>query len=96
MDHEAQPRPWWRHGMVWLVISGPAVVVVAGFATLAIAITHPDPVLSTSAVAADDAATPAVQARNHVNSSPKLAPLASPEGSPGSLGRPGAGQAPRK
>ena len=21
--------PWWRFGMVWLVISGPAVVVVA-------------------------------------------------------------------
>ncbi len=45
--------------MVWLVISGPAVVVVAGFATLAIAIAYPDPVLSTVT------ATPAVQARNH-------------------------------
>jgi uncharacterized protein len=51
--------PWWRHGMVWLVISGPAVVVVAGFATLAIAIAYPDPVLSTAGAA------PAVQARNH-------------------------------
>lgn len=51
--------PWWRHGMVWLVISGPAAVVVAGFATLAIAIAYPDPVLSTVT------ATPAVQARNH-------------------------------
>jgi uncharacterized protein len=51
--------PWWRHGMVWLVISGPAAVIVAGFATLFIAIAHPDPVLPTNQ------ATPAVQARNH-------------------------------
>jgi uncharacterized protein len=58
------PSPWWRHGMVWLVISGPAAVVVAGFATLAIAIAFPDPVLSTAS------ATPAVQARNH-SASPK-------------------------
>jgi uncharacterized protein len=50
--------PWWRHGMVWLVISGPAAVVIAGFATLLIAIAYPDPVLQTTA-------TPAVQARNH-------------------------------
>jgi uncharacterized protein len=50
--------PWYRHGMVWLVIGGPAAVVIAGIATLVIAITHPDPVLQTTA-------TPAVQARNH-------------------------------
>jgi hypothetical protein len=50
--------------MVWLVISGPAAVVVAGFATLAIAIAYPDPVLPTTG-AADDAQAPAVQARNH-------------------------------
>jgi hypothetical protein len=56
--------PWYRHGMVWLVIGGPAIVVVAAFATLAIAITHPDPVLPTVAAVAD-AAAPAVQARNH-------------------------------
>jgi hypothetical protein len=59
--NDEQQRPWWRQGMVWLVIGGPAVVVVAGFATLAIAIAHPDPVLPTSD-------TPAVQARNHAAS----------------------------
>ena len=80
--------PWWRHGMVWLVISGPAVVVIAGFATLAIALTYPDPLLQTTN-------TPAVQARNHVNSGPQLAPLASPEGSSGRLGRPSAGRTPK-
>ena len=24
-------KPWWRYGMVWLVISGPLMVVVASF-----------------------------------------------------------------
>jgi uncharacterized protein len=52
-------RPWWRYRMLWLVIGGPAVVVVAGFATLAIALAYPDPVLPTAE------RTPAVQARNH-------------------------------
>jgi hypothetical protein len=33
----AASPPWWRFGMVWLVLSGPALVVVAGFATMAIA-----------------------------------------------------------
>ncbi|HET9821113.1 MAG TPA: hypothetical protein VFQ16_04750 [Burkholderiaceae bacterium] len=66
-DEAPRPvQPWWRHGMVWLVIGGPAAVVVAGFATLAIAIAHPDPVIPTQATAADDASAPAVQARNHV------------------------------
>lgn len=27
----AKEAPWWRHPMVWLVISGPLLVVVAGF-----------------------------------------------------------------
>ena len=55
MDHDT---PWYRHGMVWLVIGGPAAVVVAGIATLVIAIVNPDPVLPTTEM-------PAVQARNH-------------------------------
>ena len=37
---------WWRFGYVWLVIAGPAVVVVASFITLYLAITRPDPVLT--------------------------------------------------
>lgn len=49
--------PWWRHGMVWLVIGGPAVVVIASFATLALALAYPDPVLHT-------VEAPAVQTRN--------------------------------
>ena len=56
--------PWWRHGMVWMVLGGPAAVVLASVATLLIALSHPDPVLSVRATTAD-AQQPAVQARNH-------------------------------
>lgn len=41
----AAPR-WWRFGHVWLLIAGPALVVVAGFVTLWLALTRPDPVLT--------------------------------------------------
>ncbi|HXZ49444.1 MAG TPA: FixH family protein [Usitatibacter sp.] len=37
-----QPRPWYREPWPWILMAGPAVVVVAGFATLAIAITTND------------------------------------------------------
>ena len=55
--------PWWRHRMVWLVVGGPAVVVVASVTTLLIALTHPDPVLQVNAP--QPAQQPAVQGRNH-------------------------------
>ena len=42
---EPTPRPWWTHGHVWMIISGPAIVVVAGFVTLWLAIRTPDPVI---------------------------------------------------
>ena len=58
------PLAWWRVPMVWLVISGPAVVVVAGFATLALAIVYPDPVLVVEKTA-NPAQMPAMQGRNH-------------------------------
>ena len=65
-----RPRPpathqaWWRHGMVWLVIGGPLVVVMASIATAVIAIRGADPLVETSARAATSE-RPAVQARNH-------------------------------
>ena len=55
--------PWWRHGLVWLVIGGPLVVVLASLATLVIALAYPDPVLPLRAQAPGQ--QPAVQARNH-------------------------------
>jgi uncharacterized protein len=63
----APPTPWWRVGMVWLVLSGPAVVVVAGLVTLRIAMTHVDPVIQ-SPPAAHGAMAPAMKARNHAAS----------------------------
>ena len=38
--------PWWKFGHVWMVVAGPAVVVVASFITLYLAISRPDPVVS--------------------------------------------------
>lgn len=55
---------WWRLPIVWMVIGGPAVVVVASFITLTLAILNPDPVLSTSG-AKSKSEQPAVQGRNH-------------------------------
>lgn len=62
---KAPARPWWREPMVWLVISGPLAVVVAGVVTAAIAVNGADEVLGTRPAANPDALTPAVQARNH-------------------------------
>ncbi len=60
----ADNTPWWRLPIVWLVIGGPAAVVLASFATLALAVLNPDPVLDApKAATASD--LPAVQARNH-------------------------------
>ena len=39
-------QPWWRHGHVWLIIAGPAIVIVAGFVTLFLAMRQPDPLVA--------------------------------------------------
>jgi uncharacterized protein len=64
IDCDNDNPPWWRLPIVWLVIGGPSAVVVAGFATLAIALANPDPVISV-APTASKAELPAVQGRNH-------------------------------
>lgn len=58
------PPPWWRVGMVWLVLGGPLTVVVAGIATLIIAVQGAEPVLTAKDVE-KFADRPAVQGRNH-------------------------------
>lgn len=71
-----QAKPWWTFGYVWMVIAGPAIVVVASFVTLYLAITISDPVIDTQAQRQSDQAAkpdagaipnlaPAMQARNH-------------------------------
>lgn len=65
---EAAPQPWWRVGMLWLVVGGPLSVVVASLVTAAIAVAGAEEVLTRPAqsLSANDAALlPAVQARNH-------------------------------
>jgi hypothetical protein len=68
--------PWWKHGHVWLLISGPAAVIVAGIATAVIAIRTPDPVvaedyyrrgieINKTLSAQDKSLLPAAQGRNH-------------------------------
>ena len=46
MESTQDTRPWWKYGMVWMIIAGPAIVVVAGFVTLWLAISTPDPLVS--------------------------------------------------
>ncbi len=73
MQHPAPAQPWWKFGHVWLIIAGPAIVVVAGFITLWLAIRTPDPVITTEdyrqlnkTLQADPSSVaPAMQARNH-------------------------------
>lgn len=78
--------PWWRYPLVWMVIAGPAAVVVAGFATLWLAIRTPDPVVAgdyyrrgleiNQTLARDKSLAPAQQGRNHAATP---APAASPQ-----------------
>ncbi len=44
--HDTARLPWWNHGLVWMIIGGPAIVVVAGIATFVIAVRSPDPVVA--------------------------------------------------
>lgn len=69
---ESNKQPWWTFGHVWMVIAGPAIVVVAGFVTLYLAIRTPDPVIGSesqqraqASAASSPALAPAIQARNH-------------------------------
>jgi hypothetical protein len=38
--------PWYRHRWPWLLMSGPAIVVVAGIATTIIAVRTADPMVA--------------------------------------------------
>lgn len=73
------PRPWWKEPMCWVVIGGPASVVVASLATAAIAWKHIDPILQEERSGASQVAIegppgsstgPAMQGRNHAASPP--------------------------
>jgi uncharacterized protein len=84
---QQEGQPWWRFGLVWMVFGGPAVVVVAGFITLYIAVTNPDPVLQVmprTAVQERQGIThvPAMQGRNHAATGELPAVLLAPPAEP--------------
>ena len=74
---QTPPRPWWKFGHVWLVISGPAAVAVAGAITVWLAVVYQDPLVTddhyrrgrdasqSAAAVRDKSLAPAQQGRNH-------------------------------
>lgn len=46
MNKTEHTRPWYREPLMWLVLGLPATVVVAGLATLAIAVQNPETLVS--------------------------------------------------
>lgn len=78
---DEQPgKPWWKHGLVWLIISGPAAVVIASIFTVSLALKNPDHVVDKSSYQqnlarnqhlkeAGKSLAPAHQARNHAATS---------------------------
>jgi len=62
--HDHPALPWWRVRFVWLVIAGPALVVVAGIVTAVVAVRGADPVVRVE-LPKSAAHAPAMQARNH-------------------------------
>jgi len=77
-DSPASTGPWWRFGHVWLIVAGPAIVVVASLITFYLAVTRPDQIVTedyyrkgteinqTLGHTAQSASlAPALQARNH-------------------------------
>lgn len=76
---ENQPSlPWWRYWQVWMVVLGPAIVVLASVGTYFIAVHGQDPVLAREAgevstrasvsekiVVTEPSMAPALVGRNH-------------------------------
>ena len=76
MSYAQTSQPWWSYGHVWLVLSGPLLVVVASLVSAVVAFQGNDTVLFAKDEAAisalramqadrDRSLVPAVQARNH-------------------------------
>lgn len=74
-DDATRPgAPWYRSPLVWMVIGGPGIVVVASFITLWLAVSRPDPVVDAdyyrkgveiNSTLADKRLMPAMAGRNH-------------------------------
>lgn len=75
-DNSASNPPWWKFPHVWMVVAGPAIVVVASFITYYLAASGMDRVvdedyyrksveLNKSIAENPGSLAPATQARNH-------------------------------
>jgi uncharacterized protein len=82
-NQQTLAAPWWKYGHVWLVLSGPAIVVVASFITLYLAVSRQDPVIEedyykkgveiNETLKGNPASlAPATQARNHAATGVKV------------------------
>ncbi|PKO44964.1 MAG: nitrogen fixation protein FixH [Betaproteobacteria bacterium HGW-Betaproteobacteria-3] len=88
LQGSSPPRPWWKFGYVWLVISGPLVVVIAAFVSGWIAVRQADPVLTddyyrkgieiNKTLEQQGPLAPAVAARNHAATPLGAAPPKAP------------------
>lgn len=87
VSSSAQPvaAPWWKFGHVWLVLAGPLVVIVAGFITLWLAMSRPDPVvaedyyqrgidINKTLEHPEKSLAPAMKGRNHAATPPEAQP----------------------
>jgi len=65
----SSPPPWWRVGMVWMVLGLPAIAVVGSISAAVIAVKGADRVVRTppNVVTAPAAELPAMQGRNHAS-----------------------------
>jgi hypothetical protein len=70
------PQPWWRESMMWLVVAGPMLVVLAGVWTAVLAVRGADPVIRADRQGPGAAA---VQARNHAATPPQRTSTAAPD-----------------
>ncbi|WP_233167450.1 FixH family protein [Xylophilus sp. ASV27] len=73
-DASSPCPPWYRFPLVWMVIGGPGIVVIASFVTLWLALGTPDPVVDQdyyrkgveiNRTLADKKLMPALAGRNH-------------------------------
>jgi uncharacterized protein len=78
-DEVKKSLPWYRYGHVWMVIAGPAIVVVAALATGYVAMRGADPVVDAdyyrhgteiNKTLAQKAKLPALEGRNHAATQP--------------------------
>lgn len=87
--HQEQASlPWWRYPLMWLVVGGPALVVMAAIVTAWIAMRDPDPVVDpdyyrkgieiNATLEQRRALAPAQQGRNHATTPTADMPLAKP------------------